>query len=336
MVEPAIYTTQELDVCRREADLLIETGRRITQAHYQLVTSCADFADGPVWIADGEPSAAHWLAPRLDACASTVRDWIGVGRALRVLHASAAAFQTGELSYSKVRALVSIATPANETELLAIARTTPAADIAKAFARWSQQHEDHTVIDSRHRRSRAMRTRTEPDGTVSISLRLPPLQAGIVERAVEAQVMRRTMQREPDGTWPTLAQQRADALTELVTSNANHRFEVLIHVDHTGCRFPDGTPLTDTTVTGLLDQAAVRLIVHDTNGRPVNASDARRRPTIRQKRTTQTSQPACTQCGTTHLPNLHHTTPHAQTGHTRTDQLQTLCTPCHRKHHKDG
>ena len=27
MVEPVIYTTQELDVCRREADLLIETGR---------------------------------------------------------------------------------------------------------------------------------------------------------------------------------------------------------------------------------------------------------------------------------------------------------------------
>ena len=107
-------------------------------------------------------------------------------------------------------------------------------------------------------------------------------------------------------------------------------------MDHDGCRFPDGTPLTDTTIGSLLDQAAVRLIVHDLAGNPVNASDARRRPTIRQKRTTQTSQPACTQCGTIDLPNLHHTTPHAQTGHTRTDQLQTLCTPCHRKHHKDG
>ena len=97
MVEPAIYTTQELDVCRREADQLIETGRRITQAHYQLVTSCADFADGPVWIADGQPSAAHWLAPRLDVCNATVRDWIRIGRALRVLDATAVAFKGGQL-----------------------------------------------------------------------------------------------------------------------------------------------------------------------------------------------------------------------------------------------
>ena len=331
-----ILSEQELAVQREAAARLVETGRRLRVAHYEVVVGCADFADGVVWAADGASSAAAWLAGRFDVEVCTVRGWIAVGRALRGLGATAVAFAAGELSFSKVRAVCRLATAGNEAELLDIARSVPADRIGQALHAWSLKHEDHTVIDSRHRRSRAMRTRNEPDGTVSTSLRLPPLQAGIVERAVEAQVMRRTMQREPDGTWPTLAQQRADALTELVTSNAKHRFEVLIHVDHTGCRFPNGTPLTDTTVTGLLDQAAVRLIVHDTNGRPVNASDARRRPTIRQKRTTQTSQPACAQCGTIDLPNLHHTTPHAQTGHTRTDQLQTLCTPCHRKHHKGG
>ena len=50
-------------------DVLIETGLRITHAHYRLVVVCALFADGPVWIADGQPSAAHWLAPRLDGTA---------------------------------------------------------------------------------------------------------------------------------------------------------------------------------------------------------------------------------------------------------------------------
>ena len=33
----------------------------------------------------------------------------------------------------------------------------------------------------------------------------------------------------------------------VTTTNTKHRFELLIHVDHTGTRFPNGTPLTQST-----------------------------------------------------------------------------------------
>lgn len=331
----AVVTEKELRRKRLEAAELVNAGRQITQAHYRLVVSCAAFADGPVWIADGEPSAAHWLAPRLDACRSTVRDWIRVGRALRDLRASAASFEKGEISYSKSRALVSLATRENEAELLEIAKSTPAADIGAAFARWSMRNEDQGIIDKRHRRARALRGRIEPDGSGVTTLRLPPLEHQVVTRAIEAQAMRTKLKPEADGSWPSLAQQRADALCELITSNARHRFEVLIHVDQNGCRFPDGTPLTESAVASVLDQASIRLIVHDLDGKPVNASDGRRRPTIRQKRTVTSHQAECSRCGRTDLPVLHHTVEHQHSGRTVTHELEPLCAPCHRLHHSD-
>jgi len=93
--------------------------------------------DGPIWIADGAPSAARWIADRLDVCAATAREWIRVGRALSGLDATVDAFEQGNLTYAKVRVITRIATPDNEAELSKIAQTTPAESIAKALAVWS-------------------------------------------------------------------------------------------------------------------------------------------------------------------------------------------------------
>ncbi|MCP3935958.1 MAG: DUF222 domain-containing protein [Actinomycetia bacterium] len=328
-----ILTEQELTAQRRTAGELIATGRRLTRAHHDIVTGCADFADGVVWAADGSPSASHWLAERLDVCPVTVRSWIAVGRALRAIGATADAFKNGGLSYTKVRVLARIATPDNEQELLEIAREVPAAKIGQAVHAWSLKNEDHPTIDKRHRASRSMRSRNEGEGTVLASLRLTPLAFGIVDRAVEAQVMRRKMEREPEGHWPSLSQQRADAFVELLTANAQHRFEVVIHLDETGCYFPDGTRLTDSAVAALLDQASLRAIVHDLEGKPVNATRARRKPTVRQKKVASATQPTCSRCGTTDLLIKHHTVPHRTSQRTSTEELETFCAPCHREHH---
>ncbi|NOX31053.1 MAG: DUF222 domain-containing protein [Actinobacteria bacterium] len=98
------------------------------------VTESVLFSDGPVWVADASPSAAHWIADRLDVCAATAREWIRVGRALSGLDATAVAFERGHLTFAKVRAITRIATADNEAELLKIAQTTPASSIAKALA----------------------------------------------------------------------------------------------------------------------------------------------------------------------------------------------------------
>ncbi|MCP3938398.1 MAG: hypothetical protein GY708_23875 [Actinomycetia bacterium] len=48
-------------------------------------------------------------------------DRIRIGRVLRGLDASAAAFETGQISHGKIRALISIANPGNEGKLVEIA-----------------------------------------------------------------------------------------------------------------------------------------------------------------------------------------------------------------------
>ncbi|MCP3934547.1 MAG: hypothetical protein GY708_04150 [Actinomycetia bacterium] len=149
----------ELIEHRQGARHLIDAGRRWAKAHHNLIIGCADFADGPVWIVDCARSAAHWLAPRLDLEVCTVRNWIRVGRALRGLHASADAFQAGQISYAKTRA----------------------------------------VIHNRHVASRSYETRTDPDGTTVTTIRQPAGDAAKLNAAVEAELMCTRPVREPSG-----------------------------------------------------------------------------------------------------------------------------------------
>jgi hypothetical protein len=58
-------------------------------------------------------STALWLSWRCAISGATAREHVRVARALEELALVRAAFETGELSYSKVRALVRAATPAS-------------------------------------------------------------------------------------------------------------------------------------------------------------------------------------------------------------------------------
>ncbi|NOX28712.1 MAG: DUF222 domain-containing protein, partial [Actinobacteria bacterium] len=102
------FDPAELDVERKRAESLILLGGRLNDLHWHLVSGSVALANGPIWIADGSPSAAHWIAERLDVCAATAREWIRVGRALSGLDATAAAFQRGDLTFAKVRAITRI------------------------------------------------------------------------------------------------------------------------------------------------------------------------------------------------------------------------------------
>ena len=331
---PRLRTAAELAEERAIAERVVRTGRSWARAHHELVMGCVDIADGVVWIVDGAPSAAHWIAAQLDVEPCTVRDWLRVGRTLREFHASADAWAAGHISYAKARALAPMLTEDNEAELLEIAMIVPASELGRALARWSQANEDDHTIDRRHRAGRSYRSRTEPDGTVVTTIRQPPAEGVSLNSAVDAEVMRTRPEPDANGRAPTLAQQRHDAFQRLVTSGTGRAtVEVLIHCDETGSHFPDGTPLTEHPVIGLLDQARIRAIVHDTNGRPVNASTARRHPTVRQTRVVQTRQPTCSQCGSSALLHIHHDPPFEQTRQTHTDELTRLCAPCHRLEH---
>ncbi len=135
---------------------------------------------------------------------------------------------------------------------------------------------------------------------------------------------------------PSLAQQRADAFVALFCgSGAKITTEVVIHVRGDGNTFDDGTPLTTSAVARQLDGAFIRLLLHDAQQRPVNASARRRHPTTRQKRVVaETFNHECVECQSTSLIEFDHNPPYEQTGHTITTELELRCAPCHRARHR--
>lgn len=135
---------------------------------------------------------------------------------------------------------------------------------------------------------------------------------------------------------PTLSQQRADAFSALFLGlDVNLVTEVLIHVRGDGITFDDGTPITSSAVCRQLDTSFIRLLVHDTQRRPINASSRRRHPTTRQKRVVmEAHNHECVDCSTTELIEFDHNPPYQQTRRTITDELEPRCGPCHRARHR--
>ena len=333
-----VVDVEQLATETRVAQGLVELGRRISRGHFDLCIGSARFADGPVWIAQGAPSAAHWLAERLDVAPSTVREWIRIGRTLGAFGPSASAFAEGRLSYAKIQVLTRYLTAENEAELLDLAERVPAANLPEAIAAWTMANEPGEVIDARHRRDRSVHIRNHADGTRTTTIRTNGIIGGALQAAIDSEVMRAKLEREPDGTWPTVAQQRHDALARLIDGTGgggrgNIDYEVVVHVRGDGCTLDDGTPVTESAVARVLDRSFVRLLIHGADRKPVNASTRRRLPNKRQKRLVKERDRACIDCGRSDLLTFDHNPPWHQTRRTHTDELQLRCSPCHRRRH---
>lgn len=135
-----------------------------------------------------------------------------------------------------------------------------------------------------------------------------------------------------DRVIPSLAQQRADAFVALFMGlPVDLTTEVVVHVRGDGTAFDDGTPTTSHAILRQLDHAFIRLLIHDAERRPVNASSRRRHPTTRQQRVVmEAHRHECVDCQSTDLLELDHNPPWRQTLHTVTDELEPRCAPCHR------
>lgn len=300
-----------------------------------VVGLAADFADSKEWAVAGSATAAHWIARVADIEVCTAREWIRVGRRLRELPETAGAFARDEVSYSKVRVLSRLATRDNEHELLAIAATVPAGQLPRALAAWVGRTTEGDQLERHQHEQRSVGWRTEPDGMVTFSMRLPPLVAGVLMTKLTTAVMTNQPTSNSIEDWPTLAQQHADAIERLLHEGAGgHDTEVVLHVRGDGCTLDDGTAIPQSVLERIAAQALIRALIHDADGKPINASSRRRPPTARQKRVVKERDRECVDCGATGLLEYDHVPDHAQTGRTVVEELQLRCAPCHRRRHE--
>ena len=313
---------------------LAEITDTIARNQYRLVLTAAAFADSSEWALAGSPTAAHYLAALADIEPCTAREWIRVGRRVRGLPHTAGAFETRRLSYAKVRALTRFATPQNEIELVELAVGVPAGELNRALALWFNKNASPEDVAKHQQRQRSATWRTEADGMVVFTLRLPPHVAAVLISLLTALVMRAKPRPDASGSYPTLAQQQADAVGTLLTAGAGEIVtEVIFHVRGDSITADDGTPVTACAIADLVDTALLRAMIHDADGRPINASARHRHPTERQKRVVKERDRHCVDCGRHQLLEYDHVPAYTQTGHTVVDELELRCATCHRRRH---
>ena len=277
----------------------------VTWAHCQvrIVELCAEFADGVEWVYDGSPTAAHWIADVADIETSTAREWIRIGRKLAELPTIAAAFAAGHVSYSKVRTLTRIATPDHEAELVDIAKSVAASELGKALAAWMHRTYTPAQIAVYQHSQRSVRWRVEPDGMVLFTLRLPPLVAAKLIAILTTLLMTTRLRRVASRA--SVAQQHADNLERVLDEGAGEvATEIVIHVRGDGCTLDDGTPIPISVVESIADTAFISALIHDSEARPMDATNRRRHPTRRQKRLVKERDQVCVDCGRARSPRI--------------------------------
>ncbi len=133
-----------------------------------------------------EADLAHWLAIHCEFDLVTAREKVRIARALDDLPQITAAFQAGELSYSKVRAITRIAEPESETELIDLARNASAENVVRIVrARRQGSHLNAAGAALDAWKHRYVDYHSADDGSVVFEGRLPAELGALLLQALE-------------------------------------------------------------------------------------------------------------------------------------------------------
>jgi hypothetical protein len=240
---------------------IAELSAQIQAATYHLLVMIRDFDERAGWNG-GFRSCAHWLNWRTGLDLGAAREKVRVARALAELPQISEAMRRGELSFSKVRALTRVATPANEGELLVFAKAGTAFHVERLVSAWRRvdRFEDLEQEQRRHA-SRYLRAYADEDGMVVVQGRLAPEAGAALLRALDAageKLYDETREQRAAAAVAgaaadevTAEQRRADALG-LVAESAlaggldpgtrGDRYQVVVHVEAEALAAPGGAP----------------------------------------------------------------------------------------------
>ena len=209
---------QRRDQAERLGDDIAELAARIQAATYELLVMIRAFDQREGW--SGFKSCAHWLNWRTGLALGAAREKVRVARVLGDLPLLSEAMQRGRISYSKVRALTRVATPANERRLLDFALCAPASYVERLARAWRRVDLQEEAGEERRRHERRnLTTWVDDDGMLVIRGRLSPEAGAVVRRALEAAGDQLRTDVSPEEAADTsFGQRQADALSLVAES----------------------------------------------------------------------------------------------------------------------
>ena len=332
-------------------DRICELAAHLNAANCRLLELIAQFDREEGWGVGGCNSCAHWLNWKCGIGQNAAREKVRVAHALANLPLIHASFGTGEISYSKVRAMSRVATPANEDYLLMIARHGTAAHVETVVRgyRRAKAGLELEQANSRHDR-RELHWYFDDDDTVVVTVRLTPEDGAHFINAIERASSELQAQRNDVGNdagnglveEATPRINRADALMHAIAGATDTEVQVhvsaetLIEFDSEGCcHLHDGPNLAPQTVRRLSCDAGIVRIVEDALGQPLDVGRKTRTIPPALKRALSSRDKGCRfpGCSATRHLHGHHIEHWADGGSTCLDNLVQLCSVTRRHDH---
>src|SRR5688572_17116990 len=176
------------DDLERLGEEIAELATELHTATYRLLVRLREFDAREGW--NGFLSCAHWLSWRTGIDLGAGREKVRVARALAQLPLLSGAMERGEVSYSKVRALTRIATPANESQLLEFARSGTAWQVERVVRVWRRTDRlAEAEAESARHESRYLSVRVDDDGSYVVRGRLDPEVGALLQAALDRAAM---------------------------------------------------------------------------------------------------------------------------------------------------
>jgi hypothetical protein len=355
---------------------ITELWGHLNAATYRFLTLVAEFDREQAYERHGLVNTAQWLNWQCGIGSVAAREKVRVGRALEQLPQISAAFASGELSYSKVRAMTRVASPANESVLVQIARHGTAAHVEKLVRKyhWTQRR-DAGKLAQKLNAQRHVNCFFDANGELVLNARLPPEIGAVVRKALDAAVEALREPSDPPDSHghvpaetdsdetPTIGMRRADALRYVAETFLAHqgeitgvggsadRYQVVVHVDQAvlsesaalhhephSCELDDGPALALDTARRLACDATLVGLVEGPDGEPLNVGRKTRALPPALARALRARDRGCRfpGCDRTRFTQGHHVKHWADGGETKLGNLVTLCHFHHHLVHEGG
>ncbi len=323
---------------------LLDSWRTVSQATHRFLQLLREFDLRQGWRSYGNVDCADWLNWKCGISRVTAQEKVRVAKALWTLPSIDAAFERGELSYSKVRAISRVATEKNERELLTFGLSASASRV-EAYCRRLRNADGPASSDEARRlhESRALSRSFREDGSGLMTVELPRVDLELVLQALE--YVGSTLPQDPSRS---LFAKAADALVQMARDTlagrngegtSSDNYQVIVHVDANALSGAGGeADLPLPTVKRLCCDGVVTPLIEDEERRPLHVGRKQRLVTGALKKALFARDRCCTfpGCHHTRFLDSHHIQHWADGGETTLDNLLVLCTTHHTLVHEGG